>query len=1181
MIKKIIKFKEFDPFKENIQGSYLIEASAGTGKTFTIIIIYLRLLLGLYQQNNSSLPLNIEQILVVTFTDLATQSLCQRIKKSIKILRIACIKGKSKYSTINNLIKEIKNLKEANELLLRAELNFNNASICTIHSFCQKILNFKNYEIYDFNPQEKIISNEYHLQYKIIINFWRKYFYNLPKNIIKIIFLYWKSPTYFLNKLLPFLSKYPSPLLKNNIQNINLSKQFNNNINYINNIKKNWIKYKENIINVISNSTINKYIYNKRSINNWINIIDKWSIEKTEDNFYPEQLFRFSQKELTSKTINKKKIPKFILFNKIDLFLDKIINIKALIILKAIKYINKHLRIEKQKNKEISFDDLLILLHKILKSSSGSKIAKDIRTIFPVILIDEFQDTNIQQYDIFKKIYINHSNNIIILIGDPKQAIYSFRGADIFTYIKASFEIKNCYTLKNNWRSSKTMVSSVNQLFSNRSYPFIFENINFYPILYTSQKANYNFIINNKIKSGITFWFLDKEETNINSYKQKMAYTCAQNICQLLHLGIRKKSILQKNNSINSVNITDITILVRNRYEAILLQKEFIKFNLPSIYLSNPNNIFEMIEAKELVLLLKAILQPDKEQKIINILGSKLFSINLSNFDHDKKAIFMKQVNREFSKYQLIWKKNGILKMLEEIFLKNSIFFQKQKMNSFNKEKIKNILYIGEIIQTLCIHITDKHKIIEWLLKQITYPNVNITPNLKIKFDNSINKIKIMTIHKSKGLQFPIVWLPFISCNFVDLINLDGIIYHDRKNLKTIIDFDKNKKSIKYSFEECLSENLRLLYVSLTRSIFHCSIGISNIKIHNIKKYILYYPYYNALDFLIRKKYGISTLDFKKILNNFKSTDISIKIIKLQKLIKLNIQLEKETKNEYVSQIKSNFIKYNNSVITSFSQIKKQQHNNFSYNDIYKFLFVYDKNIKKTQYNFPIGKNIGIMIHNILEKLDFTKPILKSFIKKELIKNNISSHWHIVVTNWFNNILTHSLGTEKIILNKINIENRKTEFEFYLSIKKILSITKLNKIIFKYDNISHNLPKLTFEKIKGFLTGVIDLIFCWKNKYFIIDYKSNWLGFNNKSYKKKYIEQNICQNRYDIQYQFYVLALHKYLKFRIKDYNYETHFGKILYLYIRGIDKIKNNQNGIWETRPSIKLISKLDKLLS
>ncbi|WP_168892809.1 exodeoxyribonuclease V subunit beta [Enterobacteriaceae endosymbiont of Plateumaris pusilla] len=1177
MIKKIIQIKEFNPFTDDLNQEYLIEASAGTGKTFTIIIIYLRFLLGLYKKNRINIPLSVEEILVVTFTDVSTKDLCKRIKNSIIILRTACIKGNSPYSIINKFLKKIKNLHEANLILLKAELNFHNATILTIHSFCQKILNLKNYEINGFIDNKKLINNEFYLQNNASINFWRKYLYPLPKNIAQIVLQYWKTPNDLINKLLPFLLKDKLPKLKYYINNISLIKQFYKNIQYIKILKKDWITYSNDIINVIIKSDINKHIYNNRSIKLWIEYINKWVSNNTEDNFIPEQLKRFSQNILISKTTNGKSFPKHILFKKIEIFLNKIINLKILIIIKAIKYIKFLVQKNKEKNEQISFNDLLSILNKSLNDDTSKNLAQDIRKLYPVALIDEFQDTDIQQYDIFKKIYINQSNCTLILIGDPKQAIYSFRGADIFTYIKASLEIKNRYTLKNNWRSSKTMVNSVNKIFSNRTYPFFFKNILFNPASYVKQKLNYNFIINNIIQPGITFWFLPKE-TNLNLYKQKISYQCAYEICQWLILGQQKKIFFRKNeNNINIINISDIAVLVRNKYEANIIQKEFIKFNIPSIYLSNSNSVFETIEAKELVLLLQSILEPHKVKRLKNILASNLFNINLSNFDYKKEKYFLEKIINQFIKYKNLWDKYGILLMLENIFLKKNILFKKNIINSNHKKKIQNILHIAELIEIEFIKIKSKKQIIIWLLKQITFPN-NRSVDQQIRLENNSNQIKIITIHKAKGLQFPLVWIPFIASNFLDLINDEGIIYHDRKTLKTIVDFKKDDDSIKHALEELLSENLRLLYVSLTRSIFHCSIGIGNIK-NNKKKYQKYLPYQSAIEFLINNKNNLNPKNFENSLYSLINSDIQIKIITKKKLIQYNpiCPIKEKNTNTYYNELKIH--KYNTLLITSYSIIKNNLNIN---NNIYKYKILNPKKkyIKKTPHTFPVGKKTGIILHNIFEKLNFTKRISYSFIKKELYNKEINSSWYNILIKWLTNILHHPLGKDNIILSKIKNENKKTELEFYLTIKNELCSIELNKIICQYDNISKKLPILN-NNIQGILKGFIDLVFLWNKKYYLIDYKSNWLGNDYSKYTKKYIEKNIRLNRYDLQYQIYTLALHKYLCSRIKNYNYKEHFGSVLYLYIRGINNFKNNSNGVWEIKPSYKLIEKLDQLIS
>lgn len=112
----------------------------------------------------------------------------------------------------------------------------------------------------------------------------------------------------------------------------------------------------------------------------------------------------------------------------------------------------------------------------------------------------------------------------------------------------------------------------------------------------------------------------------------------------------------------------------------------------------------------------------------------------------------------------------------------------------------------------------------------------------------------------------------------------------------------------------------------------------------------------------------------------------------------------------------------------------------------------------------------------------------------------------------------------------------------------------------------------------GVLKGYIDLVFCWQDKFYLLDYKSNWLGENGLAYSQEAIQSSMIDHRYDLQYQLYTLALHRYLRNRLPDYDYQKHFGGVIYLFLRGID-VNNPGYGIYHTIPAYELIHSLDKL--
>lgn len=138
----------------------------------------------------------------------------------------------------------------------------------------------------------------------------------------------------------------------------------------------------------------------------------------------------------------------------------------------------------------------------------------------------------------------------------------------------------------------------------------------------------------------------------------------------------------------------------------------------------------------------------------------------------------------------------------------------------------------------------------------------------------------------------------------------------------------------------------------------------------------------------------------------------------------------------------------------------------------------------------------------------------------------------------------------------------------------------MDKLCKNYDPLSLRCPTLDFTPVKGMLTGVIDLVFCWQNRYYLLDYKSNRLGEDSSAYTKEAIEQAMIQHRYELQYQLYTLALHRYMRHRLVNYDYQRDFGGIFYLFIRGIE-LNLPIESIYTYRPDISLINKLDQMFN
>ncbi|WHL24848.1 MAG: exodeoxyribonuclease V subunit beta [Candidatus Blochmannia vicinus] len=1164
-----------------LYGMHLIEASAGTGKTYTLIIIYLRLLLCLGSKSDFSRPLTVKEILVVTFTQSAVQELRYRIRENIRQFRLDCIRGCSSNFLFSKLLSKICNMSLAINQLSEAEKRINQASIFTIHSFCQNILNRNTIEL-NMLFNTNIIDNETTLYQQVCTDFWRQNFYVLPLNIVSLIKEYWNDPNALLNDIFPYIYgsrpnfyDYDEYEEKKNI--ITYYEQI---LIYINSVKKKWRENESSIIVVINAYNINRRVYNKKNLMRWISIINQWAEQLTINHIIPNELKRFRETEL--KVHNDHRFSHvYFLFHTIEKLYKQLSLFKALIFNIAINEVRNNLNDTQNLRSDITFNDLINVLVTSLIKDKENKLACIIRASYPVAIIDEFQDTDQQQFKIFYILYNNYSENGLILIGDPKQSIYAFRGADIFAYMKIRRTVYNKYNLNINWRSSSGIVNAVNKLFQFIPNPFVFEDIPFIPSVAASKNSMYRFVLNNQLQTSMCFWVHPDNLITIDDYKQAMARECAVVLCNLLHEIHNGTAWLEDEKHKRKLKISDIAVLVRSHEEASLIRAALSQVNISTVFLSDPKSIFETIESYELLLLLRAILFP-KRHIICTALTTVFFGLNATEIEKiNNNESKWEQILEEFVEYYSIWKKQGVYLMIQKI-----IFFYKvpEKLLSIQRGEISlvNILHLGELLQNVSIQLQDEYALIEWLILKTTQPKNKRVSDQTLRLGNNYQSIKISTIHKSKGLEFPLIFLPFAA----DFNYKKNNLFHDRKSYESYLDFNVSGLNSILADEERLSEDLRLLYVAMTRSIYHCSIGIGSVIRRYKKKSNINDLHHSALGYLIQKKTSGNVETLKKNLKRLSvcsNGDISFRVI--PHFQKTCAYVPSIISNQFLSakkwKVSSNYTPWS---MTSFSALKNSAVE--TYLDYQKQLGTnkdtqFQKNdILLTPHTFPKGKVCGRFFHSIFEILDFKKFLDMKWLRIHMERYNIDPIWKYLIREWIYIILNTPLDNENLTLSQIIDENKKTEFKFYLPINTYLTPQELDCLCKYYDPLSRRSESLDFLGLTGMLQGFIDLIFYWNHRYYLLDYKTNWLGINNNSYVCSKIEQEMIKCRYELQYQLYTLALHRFLRNKLISYDYEKDFGGVYYLFIRGMDGTPFS-NGIYFTRPLSIFISKLDDLFS
>ncbi|MEQ9889741.1 exodeoxyribonuclease V subunit beta [Pectobacterium aroidearum] len=1162
-------------------GERLIEASAGTGKTYTLAALYLRLLLGLGKQAAYPRPLLVEEILVVTFTEAATEELRERIRARIHALRIACLRKsaqgeeseKPKDASLAQLLAEISDHRDAADVLLAAERQMDEAAIYTIHGFCQRMLSTNAFES-GVLFEQVLIEDEQPLRRQACADFWRRYCYPLPVEVARIVGLEWKGPENLLADLAPYLHGEAPAFRLMPEEDETLQSRHEKIVATIDAYKQRWLASVADLEALISASGVDKRSYSSKHLPNWLQKVTLWAEQQpTLDYQLPKDLVRFSQQALIEKT-KKGEPPVHALFEETDRLLTTPLSLRDLVIVRALSAIRESVSEEKRQRAELGFDDLLSRLDVALQQPGGERLASAIRERYPVAMIDEFQDTDPQQYRIFRTLYVGQPQCGLLLIGDPKQAIYAFRGADIFTYMHARGEVAAHYTLGTNWRSSHQMVHGVNRLFERLDSPFIFQNIPFLPVKPAESKRGLVFEVAGKPQPALQFWLTGSEPIGIGDYQQQMARQCAAQIRDWLAASQRNEAWLVTDDSRRLVKASDMSVLVRSRREASLIRDALSRLSIPSVYLSNRDSVFSTPEASDMLWLLQAVLAPEQERTLRSAMATALMGLDAGQVDAlGQSETAWDALVDEFAGYRTLWRQKGVLPMLRALMSQHQLA-ENLLASAEGERRLTDILHIGELLQDASATLDSEHALVRWLSQQIVQPNPQ-AENQQLRLESDRHLVQIVTIHKSKGLEYPLVWLPFISHFRVQ----DQGIYHDRESYQAVLDLQNHEESQTLAEEERLAEDLRLLYVALTRSIYHCSVGVAPIQ-RSRKKDGSSDMHQSALGYLLQRGKEAEAATLVSELEGMVGDGVAL--TPLQTMEEQRWQPDRpelaELRARHIErQLRDGWR------VTSYSGL--QQHGSAGAQDLVPRLDIEaigerqeTDEAQLTPHTFPRGASPGTFLHNLFETLDFTQPVDDGWLAEQLQLQGFEAHWQPVLKTWMDTLLQTPLNDQGITLSALDNADKQAELQFYIPIEAPLQAAQLDRLAKHHDPLSARCPALSFQQVKGMLKGFIDLVFRWGGRYYLLDYKSNWLGPDASAYTQTAMMQSMAEHRYDLQYQLYTLALHRYLRHRIADYDYERHFGGVFYLFLRGVEE-SHPGNGIFACRPSAEFVFGLDTL--
>ncbi|WP_439836608.1 exodeoxyribonuclease V subunit beta [Aeromonas enteropelogenes] len=1173
-----------------LHGERLIEASAGTGKTYTIAGLYLRLLLGhgplieegadAGQPSAHERPLSVTEILVVTFTEAATAELRGRIRGRIHEARLAFMRGHSGDALLAQLLAEVEDHELAARRLLAAERQMDEAAVFTIHGFCQRMLKQNAFESGALFETE-FLTDDSQLRLQAVSDYWRAEFYPVDKTLASAVRALWPSPAALLREMNGWLDNSELEM-RPPAGDETLAARHQAAMARIEAVKREWLAQVDEIRRQ-TDGHISRYT--GKNYEGWLAKIAGWAQDETSGYAIPKELERFGQTVLEANLKKGGDVPTLPLFTQIDELLASRPGIRDLILQRAAVVVRSRMQASKRQAHQLSFDDLLKDLDGALDSPLGERLCERIRATYRVAMIDEFQDTDPQQYRIFHRLYGGHQDTALLMIGDPKQAIYGFRGADIFTYIQARRNVSAHYTLGRNWRSSGALVAAVNGLFERAKDPFIYEaDIPFLPV--EAQGKSKALRLDGETAPVLHCWQLTGQPTfNRGDYQSKMARATAAEIHRLLTLAREGKALIGE----TPVKAGDIAVLVRTGAEGKLVQQELARLAIASVYLSNRESVLEQVEAREILLILHACQNPSEERSLRAALATGLFDLDAKALDElasDERA--WESAVQEFMEYRKVWHRRGVLAMLRALLHRRNLAAS-LLASPYGERRLTNFLHLGELLQQVSSELDGEYALLRWLGEAVNRQSGQDAEQI-LRLESERKLVQIVTIHKSKGLEYPLVFLPFICSHR----SADTPLYHeaDEAGNRTILDLTGAEESLAEADKERLAEDLRLLYVALTRGVYATWLGLAPVRSGNGKseKTDLHQT---AIGYLLQKGEEGDAATLATALSALAQDLPGVAVGEPSLTRPAPLPPEEEQLGE--PQVR----RFGGTLerdwwISSYSGLAAQGHGhskgvlaNPGFDDevaTEAAALAAEEPVQAPQpsiFTFPKGARPGTLLHSLFETIDFQSAAgepLAQHIATLLAQDGFDESWAQVLQQQVEAVLDTPLETgfgEPVRLRDLAPERKQVELEFFLPMGRVTA-SALTALCQQHDPLSRGNKPLSFATVQGMLKGFIDLVFEWQGRWYLLDYKSNHLGMSPADYSRPALEQAMVEHRYDLQYQLYSLALHRLLALRLPGYDFDQHFGGVFYLFLRGMP-----QGGIFHTRPSRELVQGLDRLFS
>ncbi|WP_020507556.1 exodeoxyribonuclease V subunit beta [Lamprocystis purpurea] len=1219
-----------DPLRFPLYGSRLIEASAGTGKTFTIATLYVRLVLGHGQPDPQPRAYTPPEILVVTFTDAATQELRERIRSRLSEaaryfradpLRVAV------HPIGADLLHDLRAEYPpehwpgcARKLQLAAEW-MDEAAVSTIHGWCNRMLREHAFDS-DSLFSQTLETDESELLAEVVRDYWRSFMVPLDAAAVAEVCQWWSDPAALqggLHGLVDHadrLDDAPEPALSIGAARAERGLRLAE-------IKAPWTGWVDALQTLLDDAVAAKRVNGRklqaRFYAPWLLALRDWAadpraVRPTLD-ANSAAWTRLTQPGLQEawKQGEPPAHPALTAMLTLRDALNALPDARVAILCHAARWVAGRFAAEQDRRAQMGFNDLLTRLAIALDGPNGARLAEIIRRQFPVALIDEFQDTDPVQYCIFDAVYRIESDDpttALVLIGDPKQAIYAFRGADIFTYLKARRACTGrLYTLKKNYRSTAAMVSAVNRCFqaaedrATGHGAFLFRGASENPVPFIAADAQgraETLSAGGRTVPALTAWWLPAPDggkpLGKEAYRAQIADACASEIVRLLNLGQEGQAgfvAAEGSATLRQLRPADLAVLVNKRTEADSIRGALARRGVRSVYLSDQDSVFQSLQAGEIQHWLAACAEPDDPRLLRTALATATLGLRWAELEQlNQNELAWEARVLQFRDYRDRWRARGVLPMLRRLLNDFNVPVRligarpetQAGVAPLEGERIlTDLLHLAELLQQASSRLDGEHALIRYLAEQCRDASRGAKGDARqIRLESDADLVQVVTVHKSKGLEYPLVFLPFAADHRPAKLTDLPLKWHDDAGQPQLA-LAGDAQILALADRERLGEDLRKLYVALTRARYATWVGLAPLdKLEN-----------SAFGYLLGGGEPLTPEGLAPALaalcgdsadrvvvpapaptsEHFSAADAAVTLGGARASRRVVREPWWIASYSALRTVAGDAVP-----VTEHMQIDPGRPDptpETPAEDRFQELQAAPMAVPTatrlipvphTPHAFPRGSEAGSFLHDLLEWAA-TQGFAAVAADRERLRETVARRcrlrgwdtWVEPLTDWLLRLITTPLRLplrEAVPPTPFKLADLTTavpEMEFWLAASRVDTLD-IDRLVSAHTLGAAPRPALAAATLNGMLKGFMDLVFEHQGRYYVADYKSNWLGPDAAAYTAEAMRAEILHARYELQYVLYLFALHRLLKARLTDYDYDRHVGGAVYLFLRGID---------------------------